>query len=86
MDLKEGFIRLNHEHTKTNEGRLVPLNKELVEMFQAMRRGWPGVSVFTYRGKSFDLVERDLRRLVERRALRTSPATICATPSLTAGG
>ena len=53
VDLKEGFIRLRPEHTKTNEWRLVPLNRELVEMFKAMPRGLPGVRVFVYQGKAF---------------------------------
>jgi integrase len=53
VDLKEGFIRLRPEDTKTNEGRLVPLNRELVEMLQSMLRGLPGVRVFSYRGKAF---------------------------------
>ena len=39
VELKEGFIKLRAEDTKTNEGRLVPLNRELVEMFKAMPRG-----------------------------------------------
>ncbi len=43
VDLKEGFIRLAPENTKTNEGRLVPLHRELVEMFKAMPRGLPAV-------------------------------------------
>jgi len=42
VDLKEGFIRLDPEHTKTGEGRWVPLNQELVEMFRALPRGLPG--------------------------------------------
>jgi integrase len=46
VDLKEGFIRLAPEHTKTNEGRFVPLNRELIEMFRAMPRGLSGVRVF----------------------------------------
>jgi integrase len=53
VDLKEGFIKLAPEHTKTNEGRLVPLNGELVDMLRAMPRGLPGVRVFPYRGKAF---------------------------------
>ncbi|MBM4284353.1 MAG: site-specific integrase [Deltaproteobacteria bacterium] len=53
VDLKEGFIRLNPEHTKTNEGRLVPLNGEMVEMFKAMPRGLPALRVFPYKGKAF---------------------------------
>lgn len=51
VDLKEGFIRLNPEDCKTNEGRLVPLNQELSEMFKAMPRGLPGIPVFTRDGK-----------------------------------
>ncbi len=46
VDLKEGFITLRPEDTKTNEGRLVPLNREMMEMFKAMPRGLPGVLVF----------------------------------------
>ncbi len=53
VDLKEGFIRLRPEDTKTNEGRLVPLNRELMEMLQTMPRGLPGVRVFLYQGKAF---------------------------------
>lgn len=46
VDLKEGFIKLRPDDTKTKEGRLVPLNRELVEMFKAMPRGLPGIRVF----------------------------------------
>jgi integrase len=53
VDLREGFIRLRPEDTKTNEGRLVPLNRELLDMLQAMPRGLPGVRVFSYQGKAF---------------------------------
>jgi integrase len=38
------------EDCKTNEGRLVPLTDELLEMFKAMPRGLPGVKVFTRNG------------------------------------
>lgn len=47
VDLKEGFIRLEPEHTKTNEGRLVLLNRELVDMLKAMPRGLPGAPVLS---------------------------------------
>jgi hypothetical protein len=36
---------------KTNEGRIVPLNRELAAMFKAMPRGLPGVRIFTYKGR-----------------------------------
>ena len=51
VDINEGFIRLNPEDCKTNEGRLVPLAGELVEMLKAMPRGLPGVPVFLRDGK-----------------------------------
>ena len=53
VDLKEGFIHLRPEDTKTHEARDVPLNQELIEMFQSMPRGLPGVRVFPYKGKAF---------------------------------
>jgi integrase len=49
VNLREGFIHLKPEDTKTNEGRDVPLTRELVKMFEAMPRGLPGVRVFTLR-------------------------------------
>ena len=52
------FIKLKPEDTKTKEGRLVPLNQEMIEMFQAMPRGFPTVKVFTYLGKSVEAVRR----------------------------
>jgi integrase len=58
VDLKEGFIKLAPEDTKTNEGRLVPLNVELIEMFKAMPRGLPMTLVFTYQGHSLAEIKR----------------------------
>jgi integrase len=49
--VKKAIIRLDPEDCKTNEGRLVPLNRELVEMFQALPRGLPRVKLFTREGK-----------------------------------
>ena len=51
LDLKEGFIRLKAEDTKTREPRSVPLPRELVEIFKAMPRGLPGVKVFIREGE-----------------------------------
>jgi len=62
VNLKEGFIRLEPEHTKTNEGRLVPLNREMVEMFQAMTRGLPGVPVFTYCGRQVGAIKTAFKK------------------------
>ncbi|MBM4294619.1 MAG: site-specific integrase [Deltaproteobacteria bacterium] len=53
VDLKEGFIHLRPEDTKTEAARDIPLSPELIEMFQSMPRGLPGVRVFPYKGKAF---------------------------------
>jgi integrase len=58
VDLKEGFIHLRPQDTKTNEGRLVPLNREMVDMFKNMPRGLPGVKVFTYVGRSIGSIKK----------------------------
>jgi len=58
VDLKEGFIKLRPEDTKTNDGRLVPLNGELMEMFRALPHGLPAVPVFTYKGKSISCIKK----------------------------
>ena len=57
MDIKEGFIKLAPEHCKSNDGRLVPLTRELVEMFKAMTRGLPAVKVFTYAGRQIGAIK-----------------------------
>jgi integrase len=51
VDLKEGFIRLQPENTKTNEGRLVPFSGELREMFKALPRNLPAAMVFNRNDK-----------------------------------
>ncbi len=51
VDLKKVGINLTPEVCKTNEGRFVPFNLEMLEMFKAMPRGLRGVPVFTHRGK-----------------------------------
>jgi len=66
VDLKEGFIRLDPEHTKTGEGRWVPLNQELVEMFRALPRGLPGARVFTYQGRGVAEMKRSFVSAVRR--------------------
>jgi integrase len=51
-DLKEGFIRLRAEDTKTREPRSVPLSPDLVEMFKAMPRSLTETKVFLREGKA----------------------------------
>ena len=58
VDVKEGFIKLAPEHGKSNDGRLVPLTRELVELVKAMPRGLPAVTVFTYAGRQIGVIKR----------------------------
>jgi integrase len=71
VDLKEGFICLRPEDTKTDEGRLVPLEQELVEMFKAMPRGLPGVKVFTYQGKSVSCIKKSFVTACKRAGIES---------------
>ena len=66
VDLKEGFIRLQPVDCKTKEGRLVPLNRELVAMFKAMPRGLPGVRIFTYKGRGLGAIKTAFNAAVKR--------------------
>jgi integrase len=70
VDLKEGFIRLGHESTKTNEGRDVPLNLELIEMFKVMRMRngvpMPQVRVFSYAGRSLGSIKKAFATAVRK--------------------
>ncbi|AEB08429.1 integrase family protein [Desulfobacca acetoxidans DSM 11109] len=50
IDLKEGFITLRPEDTKTNEARLIPLNSELMDLFKGIPRGLPQLRVFLKNG------------------------------------
>jgi integrase len=70
VDLKEGFIRLRPEDTKTQGKRLVPLSQEMMEMFKAMPRGLPGVKVFTRLGKPINSI-REVLEAACKRALIT---------------
>ena len=56
VDLKENFVRLEPENCKTDEGRDVPLHRELLKIFRAMPRGLPGVRIFTRNGKPIKCV------------------------------
>jgi integrase len=58
VNLKEGFIHLRPEYTKTNDSRSVPLNPEISETFKALPRGLPGVKVFTYKGSSVACIKK----------------------------
>jgi integrase len=63
VDLKAGMIRLRPENTKTQEGRIIPLTKELTQMLQEFRicitkDGQRVPQVFTYGGKPSGSIRR----------------------------
>jgi integrase len=66
IDLKEGFIKLRPEDTKTQEGRLVPLDREIMEMLQAMPRGLPNVPVFTFKEKAISYIKVGFTKACKR--------------------
>ena len=66
VDVKDGFIKLAPEHCKSNEGRLVPLTRELVEIFKAMPRGLPAVKEFTYAGRQIGAIKRGFTTACKR--------------------
>jgi integrase len=61
VDLKEGFLYLQPEDCKTDEGRDVPLNAELVAMMKAIPRGLPGIRVFTRVGEPINCVREGFK-------------------------
>jgi integrase len=63
VDLKKGVIRLRPEDTKTEEGRRIPMTKELSEMLRSATIHLDGEGhrvpyVFTYAGKRIGSVRR----------------------------
>jgi len=57
VDLKNRVIRLRPEDTKTNEGRVVPLNSELIDILSAMPISITG-KVITFKGKPLAEIKR----------------------------
>jgi integrase len=66
VDLKEGFIKLLPEDTKTREGRLVPVDQEMMEMLQGMPRGLPNVPVFTFQGLAISYIKVSFTKACKR--------------------
>ncbi len=60
VDLRDGVIRLRPEDTKTNEGRVVPLHPEVLNILRSMPRTIHG-RVFTMDGKPLSEVKRSFR-------------------------
>jgi len=76
VDIKEGFIKLNPEDCKTNEGRLIPLTDGLVGTFKIMPRRLPRpgqtpaeVKVFTYKDRPVGSIKRAFETAVKNAGL-----------------
>ncbi len=65
VDLKNGFVRLKPEDTKTNEGRNIPLHPEVSEMLRSMPRTIHH-RVFTRDGRPLTEVKRSFRTACNR--------------------
>jgi len=65
VDLKGGFIRLQPEDTKTNDGRTIPLHPELLQMLKAMPRTIHG-KVFTRDGKPLTEIKKSFNMACKR--------------------
>jgi integrase len=65
VDLKGGFIHLQPEDTKTNDGRTIPLHPELVQMLKAMPRSIHG-RVFTRDGKPLTDIKKSFNMACKR--------------------
>lgn len=70
LDLKEGFIYLNPEDTKTQESRDIPLTGELIEFFQAMPRGLPEVKVFMRNGKPINSIREGFESACQKAEIK----------------
>ncbi len=71
VDLKASVIRLRPKDTKTQEGRIIPLTKELTQMFQQFTiylaaDGQRVPQVFTYGGKSIGSIRRAFETACQR--------------------
>ena len=81
VDLKAGFFHLTPEICKTDEGRNVPLHRELVDMLKAMPRGLPGCGYLPGMASPSNAFGRASRQLAVKPLSRVSPFTICAIPT-----
>jgi len=69
VDLKNGFIRLRAEDTKSEEGRTIPIHPEVHQMLKSMPRdihGW----VFTLNGKPIKDIRRSFRTACKKAGIR----------------
>jgi integrase len=64
IDFKEGFIRLQPEDTKTEEGRAIPMSEELQKVLQSLPKS--SIFVFTRKGKPVKSIRVAWERLRKR--------------------
>jgi integrase len=78
VDLDEGMIRLPAEITKTNRGRDVPLNEEMIEMLRKLRAERDNANaplcicpyVFIYKGQSILEIKRAFNSACRRAGIK----------------
>lgn len=63
VDLKNRFIQLDADQTKSSKARLIPISDPLMEVLNSIPRGLPKVNVFLYKGKP---IRHQVRRSFDR--------------------
>lgn len=66
VDLREDFINLSAERTKTKEGRKIPIHPDLKAMFRDLPRGLHTDRVFLFDGKPLDGIKTSFNAACRR--------------------
>lgn len=78
VDLDDGIVRFSPEDTKTNKGRDVPLNDEMITMFRKLRDEWDNAPapicnipyVFTFKGQQILEIKRSFNSACRRAGIK----------------
>ena len=65
IDLKDRFIRLKAEDTKTGQARSIPISKALVDVLKALLRNLHDDHVFLYFGEPIKRLQKSVKRACE---------------------
>ena len=68
LDLKNGFISLRPEQTKTNEKRKIPISPQLHQTLSQMKQ--KSGPVFLYNGSSIKSVKRSFRKACNKAGIK----------------
>jgi integrase len=69
VDLKQGFIRLEAERTKTKMARSIPITKEIYDLLKSLPRGIKSRRVFLRNGEPFKDIKKSYKSACKRAGL-----------------